>query len=350
MATVKLGDIIDVDIYEAIAPENDPENTDFFTSGVVVRSDELDRRAQLEAELINMPFWRDLDNSIEPNYSDDSDNSSSPNKIVQGEMAAKRASLNQSWAARDLTNEMTMGDDAMTRIKARTSNYWLKAWQNRLVAASIGVFNANVAGNILSGFGTAGDMVVDISTNDTVATPITDVHLFDAEAFIDATFTMGDAEDELGVLAVHSTVKKRMKKENLIDYIVDSEAKRTIEMYQGYRVVTSDQCPVVPVGNGTGNRYLNMIFGPGAFGYGEGTPTTPVEVDRNPAIGSGGGEETLYERKTWLLHPFGHNNENAANNGGGGLWQNLTDLQNAANWERRLYRKNVPLAYLITNG
>lgn len=350
MATVKLTDIIDVEIYEGIASENNPELTAFFESGVVVRSPEMDRLATAEAELVNMPFWRDLDPADEPNYSSDADTSAVPNKIVQGKMAAKRVSLNNAWSARDLTNEMTMGDIAMERIKARTSTYWVRQWQRRLIATSVGIYNANIIASdagMDSGFGETDDMVFDISIDNGVGA---EANFFDREAFTNARFTLGDHFGDLSAILCHSVIYQRMIDQDDIDFIPDSQQSGVIPLYQGHRVIVDDSAPTVATTSGGGIRYTTILYGAAAFAYGEGSPTTPVEVDRNPYIGDGGGEETLFERKTWLLHPFGHSNLDVTNNGGGGLWQNIADLKLGTNWKRNHFRKNVPIAFLVTNG
>lgn len=350
MATVKLADIIDVDIYQAIEPENNPQKTAFFDSGIVVQTPAMNALAVAEAELVNMPFWRDLDITIEPNYSSDADTRSTPNKIVQGRMKAKRASLNNSWAVRDLTNEMTMGDLAMERIKARTSNYWVQAWQNRVIAATLGIYRANIRATnagMDAGFGTTGDMVADISIDNGVGTS---PNFFSFDAFSAARFTLGDSVDELAAVLVHSAIRKRMQEQDAIDYFRDSENNKVIELYQGHRLIVSDMAPVLATTTGGGLRYITTLFGKAAFAYGEGSPSVPVEVWRDPSIGDGAGEEQLYERKTWLLHPFGHSNTDATNSAAGGKWQNLADLRLATTWNRNFFRKNVPIAFLVTNG
>lgn len=350
MATVKLGDVIDVEIYEGIEPENNPEQTIFFESGVAIRSPELDRKAKLESEEVDMPFWRDLDPSDEPNYSSDADTRSTPKKVVQGSMKGRRGHLNNSWSARDLTSEFTMGDDPMTRIRNRTGTYWMWQWQNRLIASLEGVYNANIRASnagVVAGFGETGDMVLDISVDDGGA--ITDSTRFNYDAFIDARFTMGERVEELNTILVHPTIHARMLKNNDIEFVKDSNSEKVIQIYAGHRVITSDNAPVVAVGTGTGFRYITTIFGAAAFGYGEGSPDTPVEIDRDPSIGDGGGEEILYERKTWLVHPFGHSNLSATVNGGGGITQTLADLKLGTNWQRTHFRKNVPIAFLRTN-
>lgn len=347
MATTKISDVIDVEIYSGIEPENNPQQTIFFESGVVVQNSALDAKAKLESEVVEMPFWRDLDPTDEPNYSSDADTSSTPNKIVQGKMAARRGHLNNSWSARDLTSEFTMGDDAMTRIRNRTGKYWMWQWQARLIASLQGIYNANVAGNVAVGFGSTGDMVNAVSVD--VEGSITADTRFNYDAFIDARFTMGERVGELNTMLVHPTIHARMLKNNDIEFVRDSTQGKVIEYYAGHRVITSDDAPATAIGTGTGFHYITTLFGGAAFGYGEGTPDTPFEIDRDPAIGDGAGEEVLYERKTWLLHPTGHTNESDTVSGGGGITQNLADLRLAANWERTHFRKNVPIAFLVTN-
>lgn len=350
MATVKLADVIDVEIYQGIQPENNPEQTIFFESGVAVRSPELDAMANTPSDIVQLPFWRDLSPADEPNYTSDGDSSSTPKKIVQGKMSAKRAHLNQSWAARDLTSEFTMGDEPMVRIRNRTGQYWQWQWQRRLVACVQGIYAANIRSanaGIATGFGTTKDMVHDISVDN--GANITDATRFNYDGFIDARFTMGERFDELNVMLIHPTIHARLLKENAIDFVKDSNNERIIQIYAGHRVITSERSPVWAVGTGTGYIYLTTIFGPAAFGYGEGTPDTPVEIDRNPAIGNGGGEEILYERKTWIIHPYGHSNLNATNSGGGGISQNLSDCALGTNWKREHFRNNVPIAFFVHN-
>jgi len=347
MATVKLADVIDVEIYEGIQPENNPEQTIFFESGVAVRSPELDARARLESETVQMPFWRDLDPTDEPNYSSDADTRSTPNKIVQGKMSGRRAHLNNSWSARDLTDEFTMGADPMTRIRNRTATYWMWQWQARLIAIVRGIYNANVAGNVAVGFGSAGDMVLDVSVD--VEGNITDATRFSYDAFVDARFTMGERVEELNTMLVNPAVHKVMLKNNDIEFIKDANNEKTIQIYAGHRVITSDKAPAIAIGTGSGFHYITTIFGSAAFGYGEGQPSTPFELDRDPSIGDGGGEELLYERKTWLIHPYGHSNLSVTVTGGGGISQTLAECASAANWRREHFRQNVPIAFLVTN-
>ena len=160
-----------------------------------------------------------------------------------------------------------------------------------------------------------------------------------ANAFQDAAFTAGDAADQFSAIGVHSVVMNQMVKQDLIEYLRDSAGKIILATYLGKPVFMDDSLTY-----GAG-RYLSVFFGQGAFGYGEGSPKVPVEVDRNPAGGNGGGAEVLWERKTYILQPAGFSWK-------GSEAQNLSptaaQYATAANWERVFDRKQVPFAAVIS--
>ena len=135
-----------------------------------------------------------------------------------------------------------------------------------------------------------------------------------------------------------------------IDFIRDADNNTEFATYQGYRVIVDDSMTVV--GTGPSRKFISIIFGNGAIGYGEGSPSNPLEYEREASRGNGGGVETLWTRKTWLLHPFGYSFTSAVITGNGtetiarsASWQ---DLANASNWNRVVERKHVPIAFLVT--
>ena len=140
-------------------------------------------------------------------------------------------------------------------------------------------------------------------------------------------------------IGVHSVVMNQMVKQDLIEYLRDSDGKIILATYLGKPVFMDDS---LVYGSG---RYLSVFFGQGAFGYGEGNPTVPVELERKASGGNGGGAEVLWERKTLILQPAGFSWKGSTN-------QNLspTAAQYAAagNWERVFDRKQVPFAAVIS--
>ena len=336
MPTTKLSDIIDVTIFRDLPQIEGPEKTRFFESGIITRNGLLDELANAPGKSIELPYWNDLDGSAEVNYSsDDPASSATPQKVTQGEQTARKAFVNQGWQAADLASELAMGGTAMEAVRARTDRYFARQWQRRLIAATNGVLADNVAND-------SSDMVIDVAAE---ATGDQDAATrFNRDAFTEALYTAGDSAEMFTTIAVHSVVMAQMVKNNDIDFIPDSDGMATIPTYMGKRVIVDDGLTVT-TGDENGFKYTSVLFGPGAFGYGVGSPITPVAIDRNEEQGDGGGIETLWVRNTWLLHPFGFEQTGTPS----GISFTQAELATAAVWSRVLARKLVPLSYLVTN-
>lgn len=336
MATTRLSDIIDVEIFQDLPQINGPEKTEFFQSGLVTRNQMLDNMASQPGKSIELPYWNDLDGSEEVNYSSDNPASSAtPAKITQGEQMARKAFVNKGWSATDLASELAMGGSAMDAIRAKTDMYFQRQWQRRLIAAVNGVMADNVAND-------DGDMVYDIAS-ESVAGQSASTR-FSRDAFIESAFTMGDRVDGVTAIAVHSSVAKQITKLNDAEDVRDSEGNLLYQAYLGRRIIVDDGLPAV-AGTTDGIKYTSVLFGPGIFGYGEGAPEVPVEVDRNAQGADGGGIEELWVRHTWLLHPFGF--QQVGTPAGTSFTQ--AELATAAVWTRVLERKLVPMAFMVTN-
>lgn len=342
MATTQLSDVIDVTVFNDLPAVNSPEKTFFYESGIVVASPLLDTLANAPGRTAELPFWNDLDETSEPNIStDDPANVAVPEKVAQGEQISRKAMLNKGWSSSDLATELAMGPRAMEHIRSRVDTYWLRQWQRRLIASCNGVLADNVAND-------GSDMVFDIAgaTNGDV----TSGTVFTRQNFTASAFTMGDAVDKLQAISVHSLVYKRMVDNDDIDFIPDSQGNMTIPTFLGKRVIVDDGLPVVPAaGGGAGDaapRFTSVLFGAGAFGFGNGTPNMPTEIEREASQGKGAGIETIWTRKTWLLHPFGFQNTGTP----ASFSFTLAELALATTWDRVVARKNIPLSFLVTNG
>jgi hypothetical protein len=155
---------------------------------------------------------------------------------------------------------------------------------------------------------------------------------------------MGDSMDQLSVMMVHSVVFNRMQKNNLIDTVKDSESGFEISRFMGrHEVIVDDALP-----NAT-SIYDTWIFGLGAMQWGVGTPKQATEVAREPQAGNGGGQEILFSRLEWSLHPRGHAYTGTAPNGGPANGTGANELNNAGSWDRVLpERKQIKFARLVT--
>jgi len=336
MATVQLADIIDVKVFQDLPAVNSPEKTAFYQSGIITRNSLLDGLATAAGKTAELPFWNDIDPTVAPNLSNDNPASiAAASKITQGEQISRKSFLNKGMSATDLASEIAMGPLAMEHIKSRIDTYWMRQWQRRLIASTNGILADNIAND-------GGDMVKSVAVESIAAQ--TSATKFNRDAFTDAVYTMGDAATTLRAIGVHSAVMSQMVKNDDIVYIPDSEGKLTIPTYMGLRVIVDDG-HTVTAGSTSGFKYTSVLFGEGAIGYGDGVPLNGVEIEREAAQGNGAGIETLWSRKTWILHPFGFQTLTTP----AAVSFSLAELATAAVWDRVVARKNVPLGYLVTN-
>lgn len=337
MSTVRLSDIIDVTVFQDLPSVNSPETTALYQSGIIRQNGLLDSIATAAGKSAELPFWNDLDQTSLANISTDNPaDIATADKIGQGEQKTRKIFLNKSWSASDLASEIAMGPRAMEQIRARTDTYWTRQWQRYLIGASNGVLADNVAND-------SGDMVIDVAS-ESIAGQTTATR-FSRSNFTAAAFTLGDMWEKTGAIGVHSQIYKQMVDQDDIDFIPDSQGSMTIPTYMGRRVIVDDSMTVT-AGSTDGFKYTTVLFGDGAFGFGNGNPTVPVEVEREASQGNGGGIETIWTRKTYIIHPFGFQWTDSSV---AGTSATQAEMALAANWDRVVERKNVPLAFLITN-
>lgn len=339
MATTRLTDVYIRDVYESIQTVNSVDKTAFADSGVAITSPLLQAKAASSGYNVELPFWNDLDGTQEANYSS-SDPSvfAVPDKITAAYQAARVAYLNKAFQAADLAAELGYGSP-MTRIRDRFGVYKQKQFQRRMIATVQGLIAANIAQN-------SGDMVVNIAIE--AGNSATAANKLGVNSLIGAALTLGDNLSAVTAIAMHSIVYGNLLTANEISFERPAAGSLDLPFYKGKRVVLDDGMPVV-AGSTNGFKYTTALFGPGAIGYGESAPANATYVERQELAGNGGGVETIGERWNWIVHPFGYRFTNTTITGGEGFATNA-DLRLAANWQRVVPRRNVPMAFIITNG
>lgn len=343
MALVRLEDIIDVEVFNSLPGDDSTLLNSLIASGMIARDPLFDEHANAPGLVGAMQLWNDLDNTGEPNFSQDDETNATPDKVAQKELNVRAVHLNNGWKASDLARELQSGEDAMQRIRNRVDHYWDVQLQRRLIASCEGMIADNVAND-------SSDMVIDISvTTDT--TPGAS-NFFTRQNFTNAIFTLGDHFDDILAVAVHSVIYQNMVDNDDIDFIPDSQGRLVIPTYMGKRIIVDDQLVRdEPSETGTAKEYITAFYGAGAFAFGSGNPEVPTEVERNASQGSGGGNEVLWSRKTWLIQPYGFSFTGATLTAGTPSYATAANLKAANNWNRIVSdRKSIPMAFLITNG
>jgi hypothetical protein len=314
MAATKISDVIVPDVFNPYVVERTAEKSALYQSGIIQSDAQLNALAQSGGTLLQMPFWADLTGDDEV-LSDTG--SLTAGAITASKDIARLHMRGRAWGVNDLAKALS-GDDPMGVVGDLVADYWARRMQAALIKTLDGVFaSATMAGNLH-----------DI-------TAVTGADTFTGEHFIDATHKLGDAENLLTAIMVHSATYASMRKQNLINFIPNSQGVYDIPTYMGKRVIVDDGLPIVSTTN-----YTTYLFGAGAIGYGEGAPPVPTETDRDSLAG----EDYLITRKHFLLHPRGVKWNEASVAGDS---PTNAELATAANWTRVYENKNIRIVKFL---
>lgn len=333
MAITRLTDLIVPDVFRDYVSLRSTELNRLVNSGIVQRDPRMDALLAGGGKTFQLPFFNDLANTEANVATDDPAVVATAQPITTGKDIAIRHSRNQMWGAADLEASLA-GKDPMREIADKVSMYWVRQDQRLLIQSLIGLFEDNRAND-------AGDMITDIALK--IAGTPSASNKISADAVLNVRQTMGDAGDRLTAIAMHSVILTALKKQNLISFIPASDGRVVIQTFMGLTVIEDDA--ITPY---TATQTVHRVFllGQGALRWGEGSPKTPVEVERQATQGRGAGVEYLVSRREFLLHPAGYKFTSSSLAG-----QSPTNAEygTTANWDRVYERKLIPLAMLEVN-
>ncbi|MCR6112704.1 coat protein [Bacillus sp. A301a_S52] len=280
--TTRLQDVIQPEIFTPYTIQKTMELSALVQSGVIANDSEFDNLAGGANTLIDMPFWNDLGNEESQIMKDSGD--MDVNKITSSDDVARKHGRVNAWGANGLS-ALLSGDDPLDAIAQLVAAYWARDLQRTLLATLSGVFKSN----------SMSQKVYDITGRDGTAGTI------NMETFLDATQLMGDAKEALTGVMMHSAVETKLRKQDLIEDVPQSEQGKPIPYFNGKRV-TVDDSMYYDTATGQAEMY---IFGQSAIALGNGSHPRIIqtEVDRNARSYSG--EEALINRKIFILHPRG---------------------------------------------
>lgn len=204
------------------------------------------------------------------------------------------------------------------------ASYWARQNQNILLSILDGVFAS----------ATMADKEHDISAE------TGDKALISGRTFLDALQLMGDAKDLLTGVMINSAVETYLAKNDLIEYVEESQGKVRIPQFMTKRVIVDDGMPF-DTQTGVGVAYL---FGAGAIAYGNGSDPLIQQTEVVRKGLSLAGEDILVNRRLSILHPRGvkWTEQNVV-----GTFPTLEELETGTNWERVYEPKAVRIVKFV---
>lgn len=308
-AWTRISDAIVPSVYAQYSFEEHVQKLDIFQAGVLYADPAVSSKLSMGGRSVDMPGWKDLGNDPSEPVNDDPADSIELKKIGSRREVAARHIRAQAWGIPDLTSILA-GDDPLRVIVQRQTDYWQRAHKQTLIKMLQGVIADNIAND-------SGDMVLD-----------TNASITETDA-IDAAYLMGDRADDFTTWWMHSKQMKALKKLDLIDFVPSSQqGGMMLPYYMGLRVIVDDDIPV------STNEYTAFMFKNRAIMWNElpvGTEGGPLEFDRKPRQGHGGGVTEMVSRRHFVPHVPGTRWLDAST---AGEFATDAELALAANWDR----------------
>ena len=315
MARTQISDIIVPELFAPYIIQQTADKSALVGSGITRSCALLDELVSKGGRNINMPAFNEL--SGNDDVLSDSE-ALVPEKVTAHNSTAPILIRGKAWSANELAGALA-GADPMTAAGEMLAQWWNVQERRILISILGGIFTTALAATHR----------LDISGATGVAGVIS------AAAILDTKQLLGDAATRLTAIAMHSAVYTKLQKENLIDYIPNSDGMIDFPRYLGYKVIVDDG--IAPVNN----IYSTYLFAEGAFARGEGVPEslTPIEMGRDVLAS----DDILVSRRALCLHPIGLSWVRA--NTAGATASN-SELATGTSWAKVADDKSIGIAML----
>ena len=333
-AYTHISDIIVPAIWVPYTIQRSMELSELVQCGIIQNSPQFDELAAGGGNTVNMPHFEDLSGDDEV-LSDSG--ALTPGKITTGQDVAVMLSRGKAWQHNDLAGILA-GADPAEATATLVGSYWARRFQATTIALLDGIFSiASMSGLLHAIHATSGTADAD--------------NFLTGVTWIDACQLLGDAKSMLTGVIMHSAVEASLLKQDLIDFLPDSEGKPTIKVFQGKRVIIDDGMTVEVINSA--NVYSTYIFGQGALALGMATGlaekpvegghgTWGLEFFRQALEGNSG----MINRRKLILHPRGIKWLGASV---AGASPTNAELATAANWVRVFDIKKIRVVKVTHN-
>lgn len=307
----RITDVVVPTIFAGYMNKEPLELNAFIKSGVMKRTSEFNKLVSNGGYAFTMPYWDELEGEYEQR-TDIDEGLPKFNKITAKKEIAVKLFDKYSAGASQLSSELA-GSNAIKAIREKFSHKIASLDQKRLFSLLKGVFaSTEMSTNIL-----------DITTRQGTAKN------FGVATIIEGQGLLGDRQQAMAAVAMHSSTYTYLKLKNLITTQKQSEQGQEIPYYGTKRVIIDDS--LAPTTDGT---YTSYLFASGAVAYGRGGELDPVEVGKIPFME----EEGILVRKNHCFHVRGT------------TWKGAMDtmctpeeIEKGTNWGKAYSHKQIPI-------
>jgi len=311
------GDLIVPEIFAPYYMNRSMVKSAVLRSGIATNDALLASYATGKGQTYNLPHFNDLSGGDEVIVEGTSLTVGNIDAAQQVAVVLNRA---KAWGATYLAR-VTVGEDIMATIGNEVGDFWARKHQEVLMNTLKALFKKDET----AGGGTGAGIIRATHLNDQSGAAA-----FDPGMLIDSMGKLGDASGELTAMVMHSAIYHALQKNDLVEYLRDSEANIDIPTFLGKRVIVDDACS-----SETNGVYRTYIFKSGFIGFGMGNipPRDAVETDRNSLAS----EDILITRQRFIMHPLGFAWGGAVTN------PNNASLADPANWSK-VYAEDKQIA------
>lgn len=345
MAVTQLSDVYVPEVVEPYMTERTAEVNAFLNSGAVVQSEEFDQRASQKGKLVDIPFFKDLGRGDIDGFDSEQHQDGTDLSLTAREASNQIAVKNRrakAWAATDIVRDV-IKEDPLEDIGNLLAAYWGGEIELTALFQAIALFHDD--GPL--GINSDNPHIVKVGAEDGedasgVGVTGSDE---DGDPILESMNKLGEKWDSIEAVGLHPDKFLEMQKANVIEYEPLSEAEITVPRFMGREVVVDSSVPKFEAEDDTNphDRYLTILFGEGAFAYGEGSPSVPSEVERDAT--TNGGQETFVSRRHYVVHPNGIDAELDIS----GDTPTASELKDESDYDLVYEHKNVNLAAVESN-
>lgn len=198
-------------------------------------------------------------------------------KITMGVSKVRAHERANGWSSMDLTAEV-LDADPMGAIANRVAEYWDFDERASVIAIMQSLMTQPGFEHVIDG-------------------------VLDLDGIIDACALKGDFYESIEGLIVPKPVHTLLQKAEGNLFVPKSQTNIGFDTFGGLKLVVNSA--IAPVGG----VYTSIAFGRGAFASATGTAKKPVAYVRDELAGNFGAQETLINRRKFVLHPKGFSYE-----------------------------------------